>query len=194
MSDSDAMCSAWRKPPSRYLEERPPRFRLPERPRSLYLTMRDGCRLAADIYLPLGETPVGGFPTILILTPYYRRFALREGASPTTDPSPNAGKYRDFLFREGTHSSLSMYGVRVRASAHGTPSGHRLNGRITARLRIGSSPSRGRKGSLVQRVFLTSVLRLASLRALGIKRLRQSPRFSRCGTRTPTISILAESC
>lgn len=118
MSDSDAMCSAWRKPPSRYLEERPPRFRLPERPRSLYLTMRDGCRLAADIYLPLGETPVGGFPTILILTPYYRRFALREGASPTTDPSPNAGKYRDFFVPRGY--ALVVVDVRGTGASFGT--------------------------------------------------------------------------
>lgn len=118
MSDRDTECAAWRKPPSRYLEERPPQFHLPERPRSLYLTMRDGCRLAADIYLPQGNASAGSFPTILILTPYYRRFALRDGASPATDPSPNAGKYRDFFVPRGY--ALVVVDVRGTGASFGT--------------------------------------------------------------------------
>lgn len=119
MSDSDAECSAWRKPPSRYLAERPAVYRKPERPRSLYVTMRDGCRLAVDIYLPEGEgAPAGGFPTVLILTPYYRRFALRAGASPSTDPSPNAAKYRDFFVPRGY--AVVVVDVRGTGASFGT--------------------------------------------------------------------------
>ena len=101
MSDSDAATNAWRVPPSRYLARRPPRHRVPARPRSVYVTMRDGCRLALDVYLPEGPDAPASFPTVLILTPYYRRFALRGGAAAATDPSPNAGKYRDFLVPRG---------------------------------------------------------------------------------------------
>ena len=63
--------------------------------------MRDGCRLAVDVYLPDGRAASGGVPTVLILTPYYRRFALRDGAAASTDPSPNAAKYRDYFVPRG---------------------------------------------------------------------------------------------
>src|SRR5690606_30382065 len=90
-----------------------------ERPRSLYVTMRDGCRLAVDVYLPEGEgAPAGGFPTVLILTPYYRRFALRAGASPSTDPSPNAAKYRDFFVPRGY--AVVVVDVRGTGASFGT--------------------------------------------------------------------------
>lgn len=119
MSDSDAAGSAWRKTPSRYLEERPPQYSQPDRPRSLYLKMRDGCRIAADIYLPEGKGQPGDrFPTILILTPYYRRFALRDGASPSTDPSPNAAKYRDFFVPRGY--AVVVVDVRGTGASFGT--------------------------------------------------------------------------
>jgi putative CocE/NonD family hydrolase len=117
MAESES--SAWRKPPSHYLEERPELYRLPDRPSSFYVAMRDGCRLAVDIYLPIGVgLPSGGVPTILILTPYYRRFALREGASPATDPSPNAGKYRDFFVPRGY--ALVVVDVRGTGASFGT--------------------------------------------------------------------------
>ena len=119
MSDSDADTGAWRKPPSRYLEERPAQFSTPDRPRSLYLTMRDGCRIATDVYLPVGEgAPAEGLPTVLILTPYYRRFALRDGASSATDPSPNAAKYRDFFVPRGY--AVVVVDVRGTGASFGT--------------------------------------------------------------------------
>jgi putative CocE/NonD family hydrolase len=105
MSDHDRGIAAWRVPPSRYLETRPPEFAKPARPRSLHLAMRDGCRLALDVYLPqplaAGGNPAARFPTILILTPYYRRFKLSDGAPATTEPSPNAGRYRDLFVPRG---------------------------------------------------------------------------------------------
>ncbi|MCB8836110.1 CocE/NonD family hydrolase [Aurantimonas sp. VKM B-3413] len=119
MSDSDAGTTAWRVPPSRYLADRPVPYARPARPRSLYLTMRDGCRLAADIYLP---QPAGReeqvYPTILILTPYYRRFALREGAAASSDPSPNAAKYRDFFVQRGY--AVVVVDVRGTGASFGT--------------------------------------------------------------------------
>ncbi|WP_133770568.1 CocE/NonD family hydrolase [Enterovirga rhinocerotis] len=84
---------AWRIPPGAYRETRTKDAAIGA-PASRYLTMRDGCRLAIDLYLPErfdGETR--RVPTILILTPYYRRFMLAPGSA--SEPSPNAGKYRD---------------------------------------------------------------------------------------------------
>jgi len=71
MSDSDRHGNAWTLGPSQYIETRQPEFALPAAPSSHYLTMRDGCRIAVDLYLPqTGSEPAAGrFPTILILTP-----------------------------------------------------------------------------------------------------------------------------
>jgi putative CocE/NonD family hydrolase len=105
MSDHDRDTQAWLVPPSRYLETRPAEFGRPARPRSQYVTMRDGCRLAVDVYLPQAlpgqAPPPAKLPTIAILTPYYRRFKLKAGAPETTEPSPNAGRYRDFFTPRG---------------------------------------------------------------------------------------------
>ena len=101
MSDSDRHGNAWTLGPSQYIETRQPEFALPAAPSSHYLTMRDGCRIAVDLYLPqTGSEPAAGrFPTILILTPYYRRFKLRDGAA--GEPSPSAGRYRDLFVPRG---------------------------------------------------------------------------------------------
>lgn len=84
---------AWLIPPGAYRGTREREATIGA-PTSRYLTMRDGCRLAVDLYLPerpdAAQKPV---PTILILTPYYRRFRLTPAS--TSEPSPNAGKYRD---------------------------------------------------------------------------------------------------
>src|SRR5438270_9398433 len=104
MSDSDRSGQAWIVSPSAYIEGRPATFRIPATPRSQYVAMRDGCRLAIDLYLPQpshGEAPPARLPTIVILTPYYRRFKLRDGAAATTEPSPSAAKYRDTFVPRG---------------------------------------------------------------------------------------------
>ncbi len=103
MPDRDDLGGAWRVPPSKYLERRPATFPVPA-PSSRYLAMRDGCRLAVDVYLPeLGSRLRGNdksatFPAILILTPYYRRF---HSTGPGADPCPNIAIYRDLFVPRG---------------------------------------------------------------------------------------------
>ena len=55
-------------------------------------------------------------PTILILTPYYRRFRLRDGAA--GEPSPNAGKYRDAFVPRGY--AVVVVDVRGTGASFGT--------------------------------------------------------------------------
>ena len=103
MSDRDDLGGAWRVPPSEYLKRRPATHAVPE-PRSCYVRMRDGVRLAVDYYVP-GEGR--RFPTVVILTPYYRRFKV---TAPGAEPSPNVAKYRDFFVPRG----YAMVAVDVR--------------------------------------------------------------------------------
>ncbi|HET6183660.1 MAG TPA: CocE/NonD family hydrolase [Acetobacteraceae bacterium] len=98
MSDSDRDSSAWRTPPSAYLATRPPAGPAGT-PRSHYVTMRDGCRLAVDVYLPPGAR--GRVPAMFVPTPYYRRFALRAGAPAGTEDAPMVARYRDLFVPRG---------------------------------------------------------------------------------------------
>src|SRR5262245_62969462 len=104
MADAVHSGTVWRSPPAHYAKTRPAVFAVAQ-PRSLYVTMRDGCRLALDVYLPQStassDAPRSRLPTLLILTPYYRRFKLRPGTPATTEPSPNAGKWRDLFVPRG---------------------------------------------------------------------------------------------
>src|SRR5881409_1412726 len=80
-SVEDAASSAWRETPAAYLARRPPEFAKPAVPASCYVTMRDVCRLAVDVHLPQpleGGAGPQSFPAILLFTPYYRRFKLRD--------------------------------------------------------------------------------------------------------------------
>ena len=76
-SESPALSGrrTWRVPPSAYLARRPAPFAVPARPRSRYLTMPDGCRLAVDVHRP-ASAPPARFPTICVFTPYYRRWDI----------------------------------------------------------------------------------------------------------------------
>ncbi len=118
MPDSDERGSAWRVSPSQYLQTRAPTYAVPAAPRSLYLTMRDGCRLAADIWLPqpAAQTAPARLPTILILTPYYRRFRVKPGAH--IDACPNTSKYRDFFVPRGY--AVVVVDVRGTGASFGT--------------------------------------------------------------------------
>lgn len=101
MSDFDTRGNAWRVPASAYLASRPSGFSVPDHPTSSYVTMRDGCRIAVDVYLPqplAGHTAPSTYPTVAIFTPYYRRFRL---SAPGAEPSPNAAKYRDAFVPKG---------------------------------------------------------------------------------------------
>jgi hypothetical protein len=97
MPDRDDLGSAWKVPPSRYLASRPAEHRVGA-PRSVYVTMPDGCRLAVDVILPDGDA-AKRWPTVLILTPYVRRFQLAAGSN--VEPSPNSYKYRDMFVPRG---------------------------------------------------------------------------------------------
>lgn len=115
MSDHDNIGGAWTVPPSKYLTTRPAQFALPKGPESRYITMRDGCRIAIDVYLPQGATDPATFATITIFTPYNRRFKqIADGAEPT----PNAAKYRDFFVPRGY--ALVVIDVRGTGASFGS--------------------------------------------------------------------------
>jgi uncharacterized protein len=117
MADRDNAGTAWRVSPSDYLQGRPATHSVPA-PRSQYVTMRDGVRLAVDVYLPQakdGASSPQRFPTIVILTPYYRRFKV---TGPGADPSPNAAKYRDFFVPRGY--AMVVVDVRGCGASFGT--------------------------------------------------------------------------
>jgi uncharacterized protein len=98
MPDRDELGSAWRVPPSRYLAGRPAEFSV-GKPTSLYVAMADGCRLALDVILPNGDSS-RRWPTVLILTPYVRRFEVAAGGE-AVEPSPNTYRYRDMFVPRG---------------------------------------------------------------------------------------------
>ncbi len=97
MSDRDDLGQAWRVAPSRYLEQRPASFSV-SAPGSCHVTMRDGVRLAVDVYLPEGTGRPERLPTIAVFTPYYRRFKV---TAPGAEPAPNVAIYRDFFVTRG---------------------------------------------------------------------------------------------
>ncbi len=98
MSDSDEHSRAWKVSPGAYLASRPAEHALPPLPFSLYVPMRDGVRIAVDVYLPQGPAAPKAFPTIIIATPYYRRFAT---AGPVAEYTPMAFRYRDAFVPRG---------------------------------------------------------------------------------------------
>ena len=117
MSGSANVDRAWRVPPGTYLAKRPVSFRLGH-PNSQYVTMRDGCRLAVDAYVPqpVEATAAKSFPTIVFFTPYYRRFKLRPGGS--GEVNPNTGKFRDFFVPRGY--AVVIVDVRGTGASFGT--------------------------------------------------------------------------
>ncbi len=118
MSDLDTTSGAWQVPPSQYLAKRPAEFGLPEKPLSVYVTMRDGCRLAVDVYLPRpldGVSVPAKLPTLLVFTPYYRRFVA---TAPGLEPSPNCGRYRDMFVPQGY--AVVVVDVRGTGASFGT--------------------------------------------------------------------------
>ena len=114
MPDRDDLGGAWKVPPSRYLAGRPVEHRVGA-PRSVYVTAADGCRLAVDVILPDGD-PSKRWPTVLILTPYVRRFELTAGSN--VEPSPNTWKYRDMFVPRGY--ALVVVDARGTGASFGT--------------------------------------------------------------------------
>src|SRR6202048_1108213 len=109
---------AWNVLPDEYVDQRPVEFGLPV-PKSHYVTMRDGCRVAVDIYVPhslSGAVTSRTSPAIALFTPYYRRFKLRPAA--TGEANPNTGKFRDFFVPRGY--AVVVVDVRGTGASFGT--------------------------------------------------------------------------
>jgi putative CocE/NonD family hydrolase len=115
MPDRDDLGGAWKVPPSQYLASRPPEFAVGV-PSSLYVAMTDGCRLAVDVILPNGDAS-RRWPTVLILTPYVRRFAVAPGSN-DVEPSPNTYRYRDMFVPRGY--ALVVVDARGTGASFGT--------------------------------------------------------------------------
>lgn len=119
MSDHDLKTDAWQVSPSQYLAQRPAVYDIPARPQSQYVEMRDGCRLAVDVYLPkekAGQSTLTlTWPTIVLFTPYYRRFVTTQS---DVEPSPNCGKYRDMFVPRGY--AVVVVDVRGTGASFGT--------------------------------------------------------------------------
>jgi hypothetical protein len=114
MSDRDDLGQAWRISPSHYLEKRPPAYAIGA-PAACYVPMRDGVRLAVDVYLPEGAGRPARVPAIVVLTPYYRRFKV---TAPGAEPAPNIAIYRDFFVPRGY--ALVTVDVRGCGASFGT--------------------------------------------------------------------------
>lgn len=113
---------SWHVLPQDYAARRPAICAVSRRPRSFYVTMRDGVRLAVDLYLPDGAAATR-LPAIIIFTPYYRRFALRASAPAASEPSIAAGRYRDFFVPRGY--ALVVVDVRGTGASFGVREGFR---------------------------------------------------------------------
>jgi hypothetical protein len=119
VADAVKSGEGWRLSPADYIAARPATFGVGQ-PCSHYVRMRDGCRLAIDVYLPQAgpAAPGSELPTIVIFTPYYRRFRLAAGAPAATEASPNAGKWRDLFVPRGY--ALVVCDVRGTGASFGT--------------------------------------------------------------------------
>lgn len=88
--------------------------------------MRDGVRLAVDCYLPHdsgADTPRSTFSTLLVQTPYYRRFRLAPGADPKSEDAPNVAIFRDLFVPRGY--ALVVVDVRGSGASFGVREGFR---------------------------------------------------------------------
>ncbi len=115
MSDRDDVSKAWKLPPSTYMASRPAEFTLPRQPFSQYVAMRDGVRIAVDVYLPQGAPAAARFPAIVIATPYYRRFKT---TGPVGEYTPMAYRYRDAFVPRGY--AMVVIDVRGTGASFGT--------------------------------------------------------------------------
>ncbi len=113
-TDSQSAARAWRVTPHEYARRRPAEFAI-SAPASSYVSMRDGVRLAVDVYLPQGA---GAVPAILVLTPYYRRFNLAPEAPKDVEAAPGIAKFRDLFVPRGY--ALVVVDVRGTGASYGT--------------------------------------------------------------------------
>lgn len=101
MSDRIESSSGWKVSPTVYFKQREAPFGISAQPSSEYIVMKDGVHLAADVYLPqdIGNaTPPERVPTMLILTPYYRRWRT-DGT--VAEAASQVQRYRDLFVPRG---------------------------------------------------------------------------------------------
>lgn len=122
MSDSSKGSPAWRTSPADYIAARPKLAAGGIDRHSLHVAMRDGVRLALDVHLPAGA-PMARRPTVLLFTPYYRRFRLKDDAPPGTEASPSYAVYRDFFVPYGY--AVVIVDVRGTGASFGAREGFR---------------------------------------------------------------------
>ncbi len=92
--------TAWTVDPTDYVATNPPTYE-GERLHSQYVAVRDGIRLAVDVHLPGAKDDGRAYPAICVFTPYYRRFALRDGHRAGIDAAPTVAFYRDAFVPHG---------------------------------------------------------------------------------------------
>ena len=194
MSDRDDLGHAWRISPSEYLQQRPATHSVPARLLPATSRCATACASRSTCTCPEGAPPDSAqrFPTIVVLTPYYRRFKV---TAPGAEPSP---EHRDLprllraaRLRAGDGGRARL---RARASARATASARRANATTIARSPTGSWRSPGPTASSAPPASPTSARPPASSRAPAIRRSRRSRRCSRCTTPTPTTCSPAASC
>ena len=91
---------AWEVSPAEYLKGCPARYsgyKLTSR----YVSVRDGTRIAVDVHLPKGAPAKAALPTVVLFTPYYRRFHLKQGHRPGVEASPNTCIFRNTFVPHG---------------------------------------------------------------------------------------------
>jgi putative CocE/NonD family hydrolase len=97
MTDASAGSPAWVLPPGNYISQRERPYNGAPRRFSRYVEVRDGTRLAVDVYLPTPASDAAKFPALFTFTPYCRRFALAHDAPQLTEAAPTSAQYRDFF-------------------------------------------------------------------------------------------------
>ena len=115
MPDRDDLGSAWKVPPSRYLAGRPAEHRVGAPRFGLCDDGRTAAGSPSTSSCPTAM-PSKRWPTVLILTPYVRRFELAAGSN--VEPSPNSYKYRDMFVPRGY--ALVVVDARGTGASFGT--------------------------------------------------------------------------
>jgi len=127
VSDIDTAGQSWKTPATAYWSTRKEQFGVNKKPKSVYVTMPDGVRIAVDTYLPQAIT--GGVaapekvPTIVVFTCYTKRFALKPDAKPGTEDCPRLSRYRDAFVPRGY--AVVTVDVRGSGASFGSRDGFR---------------------------------------------------------------------
>ena len=121
LSDNESQ-AGWNVTPRDYVRGRQRPYE-GERLISEYVAVRDGTKLAVDIHLPGDIDEDKSYPTICVFTPYYRRFALAEGARNSIDAAPTIAFYRDSFVKWGY--ALVCVDVRGSGASFGCRDGFR---------------------------------------------------------------------